>query len=64
MWSCFYHLVKDLALVVHGDDFTFCGMESDLDWAEEKMKSWYEVKVRGKLGPDEGDDKEVTILGR
>ena len=29
-----------------------------------KMKEWYEVKARVRLGPDEGGDKEVTILGR
>ena len=30
----------------------------------EKMKQWLEVKVRGLRGPEEGDDKELTILGR
>ena len=25
---------------------------------------WFEIKVRGTLGPDVGDDKEVAILGR
>eukprot|EP00973_Karenia_brevis_P047853 6641236-Karenia_brevis.AAC.1 len=28
------------------------------------MKSWFEIKVRAVLGPEEKDDKEVTILGR
>ena len=28
------------------------------------MKGWFEVKVRAKLGPEDTDDKEVTILGR
>ena len=28
------------------------------------MRGWFEVKVRATLGPDDGDDKEVTILGR
>eukprot|EP00973_Karenia_brevis_P084687 11751260-Karenia_brevis.AAC.1 len=27
------------------------------------MKSWFEIKVRAVLGPEEKDDKEVTILG-
>eukprot|EP00973_Karenia_brevis_P039595 5467594-Karenia_brevis.AAC.1 len=26
------------------------------------MKSWFKIKVRAVLGPEEGDDKEVTIL--
>ena len=25
------------------------------------MKPWYEVKTRGMLGPDPGDDKEIKI---
>eukprot|EP00973_Karenia_brevis_P071705 9963982-Karenia_brevis.AAC.1 len=28
------------------------------------MESWFEIKVRAVLGPEEKDDKEVTILGR
>eukprot|EP00973_Karenia_brevis_P080462 11164226-Karenia_brevis.AAC.1 len=28
------------------------------------MKSWFEIKVRAVLGPEENSDKEVTILGR
>eukprot|EP00973_Karenia_brevis_P045183 6258558-Karenia_brevis.AAC.1 len=28
------------------------------------MESWCEIKVRAVLGPEEEDDKEVTILGR
>jgi hypothetical protein len=55
---------KDLACVVHGDDFTFCGYEEDLDWVQQLMGGWFELKVRGRLGPDKNDDKEITILGR
>ena len=60
----FYHEEKDLSCVVHGDDFTFEGEAEDLKWIAEKMKEWFEVKIRGLLGPEEADDKEVTILGR
>ena len=28
------------------------------------MESWFEIKVRVVLGPEAGDQKEVTILGR
>ena len=45
-------------------DFTFCGFDEDLDWIENLMMSWFEVKVRARLGPDKSDDSEVTILGR
>jgi hypothetical protein len=60
----FWHPDRDLACVVHGDDFTFSGMEEDLDWIEGMMKSWFEVKVRARLGPEPGDDKEISVLGR
>ena len=50
--------------VVHGDDFTFCDFDEDLDWIENLMMSWFEVKVRARSGPDKSDDSEVTILGR
>lgn len=60
----FYHSKKDISLAVHGDDFTFCGLEEDLFWIRDLMKSWFEVKVRALLGPDPKDSKEVVILGR
>ena len=60
----FWQKSRDLACVVHGDDFTFCGFDEDLDWIENLMMSWFEVKVRSRLGPDKSDDSEVTILGQ
>ena len=60
----FYHPDRDLALAVHGDDFTFVGVEEDLLWITEQMRQWFEIKVRAMLGPDATDDKEVVILWR
>eukprot|EP00973_Karenia_brevis_P019452 2668664-Karenia_brevis.AAC.1 len=60
----FYHKERDISLVVHGDDFTFCGLEEDLMWVRGLMESWFEIKVRAVLGPEPKDDKDVTILGR
>ena len=60
----FQHPERDLACAVHGDDFTFSGEDKDLDWAESLMKSWFEVVVRARLGPEEKDDKEISVLGR
>eukprot|EP00973_Karenia_brevis_P088026 12208987-Karenia_brevis.AAC.1 len=54
----FYHKEWDLSLVVHEDDFTFCGLEEDLTWIRRHMESWFEIKVRAVLGPEEKDDKE------
>ena len=60
----FYHKGRDLSVVVHGDDFTLCGLEEDLWWIKGLMESWFEIKVRAVMGGDEEDDKEVVILGR
>ena len=46
----FYHPTRDLSCVVHGDDFTFCGEDGDLDWIEGLMAKWFEIKVRARLG--------------
>ena len=60
----FYHEEKGLSLAVHGDDFTFCGTDGELKWITKQMQEWYEIKVRAILGQNDGDDKEVVILGR
>ena len=60
----FFHVERDIALSVHGDDFTLCASEEDLMWIKSLIQSWLEVKVRAMLGPDPSDDKEVVILGR
>ena len=60
----FYHKGKDISLTVHGDDFTFVGDDLGFNWIEALMRLWYEIKVRARLGPDESDQKEATLLGR
>jgi hypothetical protein len=61
---CFYHRQWDVRCVVLGDDFTSIGEDPDLDRFEHAMKEHYELKVRGRLGPEKGDDKEIRILNR
>ena len=34
---CFYHKEKDLACVVHGDDFTCLGSDEHLNWYEGQL---------------------------
>ncbi len=51
-------------MVVHGDDFTLCGVEEDLLVVQGWMKSWFDIKVRGILGGDPEDCKEISIWGR
>ena len=60
----FYHSKRDISLVVHGDDFTFCGIDEDSDRVSERMKAWFDVKIRGRRGPSKSDVKEIVILGR
>ena len=62
--AVFYSEKDETRLVVHGDDFTFLGYPEKLKEVEEKMKEWYEIKVRGVLGDDAGDMKKITILNR
>ena len=51
-------------MAVHGDDFTLCGLKSDLVKVQGWMKEWFEITVRAVLGDDYDDQKEVSILGR
>jgi hypothetical protein len=60
----FFDSVSDVSCLVHGDDFTFVGERAALDFVEGNMKSWYELKVKARLGDEDGDDKETDILGR
>lgn len=63
--SClFRHSVKDLLVVVHGDDFTFAGKEADLQWVHEELEPRILLKKVGVLGGDDGDLKELRILNR
>ena len=53
----FSHTTRDLKLVVHGDDFTVWGFDSDLDFFQEKIQHEFEVNIRGRLGSGIKDDK-------
>jgi len=50
--------------VVHGDDFTFVGEDRELKKVRNLMEKWYEVKVKGTLGEDAKDCKEMSLLNR
>ena len=38
--------------------------EVELDWFRDNIQSRFEVKVRGRLGPDVKDDRSIRILNR
>ena len=60
----FIHSHYNLRLVVHGDDFTFFGDSAGLRFARKIMSKHYDVKIRGVLGPEDGDEKHIRILNR
>ena len=60
----FFNKEREIWCIVHGDDFTFTGYDEDLTWIEKIMKDAYEIKVRGRLGDEKGDKKEIDISGR
>ena len=60
----FWHPEKGIRAVIHGDDFTMLGHQGSLDWFRNKIQERYEVKFRGRIGPDEKDDRSIRILNR
>lgn len=60
----FTHCERDLAGVVHGDDFIFEGLDEDLDFVLAVLEKHYELKNRGRLGSGVGDCREIDMLGR
>ena len=61
---CFTHKTRDLRLVVHGDDFTVLGCSDDLDYLQKGIQTEFDLKVRGRLGGGQNDDKYMRILNR
>ena len=47
---------------VHGDDFTALGTDESLDKDEAALKTSSECKLRGRLGVEAHDDKELGQL--
>jgi hypothetical protein len=60
----FWHKGNGIRAVIHGDDFTLMGNEAALNWFRSKIQEKFEVKFRGRLGPEEKDDKAIRILNR
>ena len=53
----FYHMGRDISVLVHGDDFVAVGEDEDVEWFRKVAVGWFEMKVRGRLGDSEDDDK-------
>ena len=55
---------RELRGFVHGDDFMITGDSMQVAWMESRLNEGLILKRRTILGPDDGDDKTVTILNR
>ena len=60
----FHNRDRDIRAVVHGDDFTVLASENQLDWFRREIVKRFEVKFRGRLGPEQKDDKSIRVLNR
>ena len=58
------HAGKDIRLSYHRDDFVILADENDLQWFAKELNEALIVRVRGVLGGDEGDLKDITLFNR
>ena len=61
---CFYQEKWGVSVVAHGIDFTALGTDEALNLYEAGLKKAFEMQIRGRLGTDTKDDKEIRILNR
>ena len=61
---CFYNEQRQLAVVVHGDDFTALGARDDLEYLEKGLSEVFELKLKGHLGEASDCQKEIRVLNR
>ncbi len=59
----FWHPGKEVAIMVHGDDFVAIGSDEQLAETQKTLADKYKIKVE-KLGADAGDVKEVRVLNK
>ena len=60
----FHHPSRDIAIVVHGDDFTALADDEQLDWYEAQLQKSFEIKIGGRLGEGCQGPQEIRILNR
>ena len=49
---------------VSGDDFVVLGLEKDLELFKGELARKFQVKHRGRLGPEKGDTKNIEYYNR
>ena len=63
--SClFHHVLRQIRVGIHGDDFTILGDKESLDWFQKSLAKEFELKVRGIIGPEKTDSKSIRLLNR
>ena len=58
----FRHPAREVFMSVHGDDFTYIGGKSDLDWFQASMRELYELTKQPRIGPGADDAKASDPL--
>ena len=59
----YYHPVREMRCLVHGDDFVCVGESEDLKWLEERLKERFEIKSK-MMGLRDGESREERIFNR
>ena len=59
-----HHKLRDITIVVHGDDFTALGLEDDLTWYEKRLAEHFEIGDRHRISDQPGTEQEARILNR
>jgi hypothetical protein len=53
-----------LRAVIHGDDFTILGFDTNLDWFKSAITTKWQVKIEGRIGPNTNVTKIMHVLNR
>ena len=61
--AVFVHPVRDIWLMVHGDDYLSAAVKSSLDWLEQVLKNHYEIKTT-RINHRNKDESEGQVLNR
>eukprot|EP00400_MALV-I_sp_L67-5_P000321 gene321-biopygen669 len=51
----FHHKERDIRVVVHGDDFTFLGPPSQMNWVAKEMATHVQMRIPGRIGHGRAD---------
>jgi len=62
--ALFINEEHDLRFLVHGDDFLCLGDEDAIRFLEDCLKTKFEYRIDGLLGPDDKGDSHMHVLNR